>query len=96
MANRLKPCDAVLHPASLLLLRNFATQNGYAAASIFAVPKRVDLNFDIRQREGIRQIEIYLLSNFKVFVIPSKPATVFSKISVAFSINSSGSVREGL
>ena len=46
MTNRLKPWDAVPHPATLLLLRNFATQNGYAAASIFAVPKRLDLNFD--------------------------------------------------
>ncbi len=45
-ANSLKPWDAVPHPASLLLLRNFATQNGYAAASIFAVPKRLDLNFN--------------------------------------------------
>ena len=35
-------------------------QNGYAAA-IFAVYKRLDLNFDKSQREGVRQIIIYIL-----------------------------------
>ena len=36
-------------------------QNGYAAAAIFAVYKRLDLNFDKSQREGVRQIIIYIL-----------------------------------
>ena len=58
LANILKPWDAVSHHADLLLLRNFATKNGYAAAYIFAVPKMFDLNFDKNQREDIRQIKI--------------------------------------
>ena len=36
-------------------------QNGCAAASIFTVYKRFDLNFDKSQREGVRQIIIYIL-----------------------------------